>query len=216
MSLRIEQDDDPDDEFEPRPAFTDEHWEQLENVLNDRTGIMETYHSNHSLMSVSDGGDVPTKTKELLTMNGIENNFLVARAKIVLNQFSGPDMDTKLLLRMAPNAMPHVVSWIGGCNKYSYSLKALKKGAVSINQASIDSDCGARFNLMYELVRNLPSFLERGGDGTSVEVQPPASKKQKTGDCFSLKIHPPESNKQKTGNWSIVGEETRISWVLDI
>ena len=53
-----------------------------------------SYHSNHSLMSVSDGGHPPAKTKKMLTINGIENNFLVTRAKIVLNHFSGPDMDT--------------------------------------------------------------------------------------------------------------------------
>ena len=140
------------------------------NVLNDRAGIMETYHSNHRLTSVSDGGDLPEDTKSLLAINSHGNVFISIRHKIISNFFLGPDMDIKPLLRMAVNALPHVVSWIGiSSPKCDHSESAFL-------------ECNARFNLMYELVRNSPLFIEHGGDGTSVEVQPPESKKQKTDD----------------------------------
>ena len=172
-SLEIDYDDDPEED-EHEPAFTDGHWEELDSVLSDSAGIMETYHSNHRLMSVSDGGDPPHRTKMLLEINAEGNDFLAARTKIISNHFFVPSKDIKPLLRVAMNALPQVASWIG-----------CRHGKEEFREFSLQVDCNIMyldFNIMYEFVRNSPFFIEQGVDGTSVEVPPPEWKRQKTGD----------------------------------
>ena len=85
-------------------------------LLCNKTSIMDTYNSNHTLKEVSIYDNTPDDTESYLNLNENKDKAEVARQKILQTHFSTEDLDSsklQVLLDMELEMMPTAVEWIG-------------------------------------------------------------------------------------------------------
>jgi Ran GTPase-activating protein (RanGAP) involved in mRNA processing and transport len=109
----------------------------LANCLCDKSSLIDTFHSNHTLQSIFcgvavDEGDL----RSLLIMNKCMNKFEVARRKILAFHFGDGDGDECVRGIFAPlpiSSLPTALSWIGRDRR--------------------------EFSMMYNFLHNMPHLL---------------------------------------------------------
>jgi hypothetical protein len=85
----------------------------LANALCDKSSLVNTFLSNHTLQSISYyRSDVYGDLRSLLDMNECENKFEVARKKILANHF-GDIACLRIFKTMPAPTLPTALSWIG-------------------------------------------------------------------------------------------------------
>ena len=101
-------DDDDDNEL-----ITMRGWAAFSTLLCNKSSIMDTYNSNHTLQCLSDGGYHHTDDlTSNLQLNGNEDKAEVARQKILQTHFSTLD-NLQEFLDMELDLMPTAIEWIG-------------------------------------------------------------------------------------------------------
>jgi len=100
--------------------ITERGWEAVSNILCNKTSIMETYNSNHTLHRLGDKdyydvAEFPDDLVLLLELNENEDKTEVARQKILQTHFSGSDTTSKMqvLLGMELEMIPAAIAWMG-------------------------------------------------------------------------------------------------------
>ena len=94
--------------------ITDRTWEAFSSLLCNKTSIMDTYTSNHTLKQVSIYDYTPDETELYIDLNYNKDKAEVARQKILQTHFSDNDTSNmQYLLDMELEMMPSAVSWIG-------------------------------------------------------------------------------------------------------
>jgi len=109
-----------DDEVE---SINERGWEAVSSLLCNKTSIMDTYNSNHTLQdlgcdpsysSLDEGLELPDDLILYLELNRNEDKVEVARQKILQTQFSDNDASNiQELLDMELEVMPTAIEWIG-------------------------------------------------------------------------------------------------------
>jgi hypothetical protein len=85
----------------------------LTHTLCNKSSIISTYHSNHTLTSVGGGMVfVPEELTSLLRINRENCPSQAARLKIIKTHFSGNDIKMKSFAKMAVNVRPHAIEWM--------------------------------------------------------------------------------------------------------
>ena len=135
-------------------------WASIIDTLCDRTSIMETYLSNHTLVEIEALESLPDDLTELLDFNG-EYIKKAARLKVLDVHFA-PEFDINTIrpfLAMDTNLLPQVINWVG-------------KGEEFVKEF---------WTVMYELVRHSQLFVEQGADySVYSKMRSPMKKRQRT------------------------------------
>ena len=95
-------------------SITERGWGAFSNLGCNKTTIMDTYNSNHTLYRLSEY--LPDDLESYLELNKNKDKKEVARQKILQSHFSTEDGDTpkiQELLDMELEVMPSVITWIG-------------------------------------------------------------------------------------------------------
>ena len=112
------------------------NWREFPEVLCNKSSIMATFNSNHTLQKVTNSVTQPSCLSAYLQMNQEQNKFHVARQKIIQTHFTGDmDIDMQHFVDLELGVLPHAISWAGG----------------------------AGLSFFYSFVRNNPLFYETGG-----------------------------------------------------
>jgi Ran GTPase-activating protein (RanGAP) involved in mRNA processing and transport len=129
--------------------FTSDGLAAFNRVLCDNTSITNTYYSNHTLERIF--GDIREVTFDiedlysLLRMNNESNKFEVARLKIIMEHFSGSEINMQIFADMELNVRPHAIAWMAQDNHLLFGV---------LEEFTHD-------NHLYSFLRTLPSLLER-------------------------------------------------------
>jgi len=138
-----------DDDEEEEALITERGWESVSNLLCNKTSILETYRSNHTLHDLGYyfEGDKGDDLVPYLELNENKDKEEVARQKILQTHFSGSrDDDTSKMqefLDMELEMIPTAISWIGRPVPLCWSGRSV-------------SGLSAMFNLM----RRLPDLFD--------------------------------------------------------
>ena len=133
---------------EGNASITKRGWEAVSTLICNKTSIMDTYNSNHTLQYVSfdqfDETKFPVHLGVSLMLNGNKDKVEVARQKILKIHFSGKDT-SKLqeLLDMELEVVPAAISWIGRPVAFQWKGKNI-----------------SGFSTMYNLVRKMPDLFD--------------------------------------------------------
>ena len=135
--------DSDNDEQEVEESITEIGWEALSTLLCNKTSILDTYNSNHTLEYV---GEIhPTDyLVSYLALNINEDKVEVARQKILQTHFSSED-DKKIqeLLDMELEMMSTAIAWIGRPTHASW---------IGTNVSGL--------SLMFNLMRRVPDLFD--------------------------------------------------------
>ena len=135
-------------------------------LIYNKTSIMNTYNSNHTLCNLGlnqDGMDLPDDLISYLDLNKNKDKAEVARQKILQTHFSTEDNDTSNmqdLLDMELEVMPSAISWVG------------KSARVCWSGTSVSG-----LSLLYKLLRRLPDLF----DSSPQTQKKPSTGKRKHG-----------------------------------
>jgi hypothetical protein len=121
----------------------------LINSLCNKTSIMSTYHSNHTLQKICCESVVKTMPNELtylLNINKFNNRSQAARLKIIKTHFSGPTINMQPFGEMDVQVRPHAIAWMAKeDNLYQYLRtmpllleKFVKKGEMVLEKRKLD------------------------------------------------------------------------------
>jgi hypothetical protein len=106
----------------------------LSNILCNKTSILSTCHSNHTLKSIGHESNeelFPIDLINLLRINEVSNQNQAARIKIIKTHLCGPNINMQPFMVMEVSLRPHALACMGGVDN------------------------------MYQLLRTMPSLLER-------------------------------------------------------
>ena len=115
--LYIEEYSDEQDDFDGEDdLITNRGWDAVSNLLCNRTSIMDTYHSNHTLQDLCDY--IPDDDlRSYLDLNRNKDKAEISRQKVLQTHFSGSeDGDTsnmQELLDIELETMATAIAWIG-------------------------------------------------------------------------------------------------------
>jgi hypothetical protein len=104
----------------------------LTRTLCNKSSILSTYHSNHTLNMLDCNTFLPEELTSLLQINKYNNMNQAARLKIITTHFSGDDIKMEPFTKIAVSARPHAIAWM------------------------------AKDMHLYEFLRAMPSLLEKG------------------------------------------------------
>ena len=122
--------------------ITERGWEAISNLVCNKTSIMDTYTSNHTLHDIS--YTIPNdRLESYLKLNQNEDKVEVARQKILQTHFSSKTPNIQELLDMELVLMPTVIAWIG---------RPAHVGRRGVNVSGL--------SLMYNLMRRLPDLFD--------------------------------------------------------
>jgi len=99
--------------------ITERGWLAVSTLIYNKTSILETYNSNHTICKLGfdhDEMNLPDNLTSLLELNKNKDKAEVARQKILQTQFSTEDGDTskmQVLLDMELKMLPSAIAWIG-------------------------------------------------------------------------------------------------------
>ena len=103
----------------PLVGLTKRGWEAVSTLLCNKTSIMDTYNSNHTLQNLGecDSEEFGDKLYPYLGVNENKDKAEVARQKILQTHFStdedGGNSKIQMLLDMELEMMPTTIAWIG-------------------------------------------------------------------------------------------------------
>jgi len=95
--------------------ITNRGWDAVSNIICNKTSIMDTYNSNHTLQFLGER-DLPDDLTSYLELNKNKHKVEVPRQKILQTHFSGSADDSSNIqefLDMDLNVMPAAIEWIG-------------------------------------------------------------------------------------------------------
>jgi hypothetical protein len=124
-------------------------YDALINSLCNKTSIMSTYHSNHTLQKICCESIVKLMPKEvtyLLNINKFYNRSQAARLKIIKTHFSGPTINMQPFGEMEVRVRPHAIAWMAKeDNLYQWLRtmpllleKFVKKGEMVLGKRKLD------------------------------------------------------------------------------
>ncbi len=97
----------------------------LANCLCDKSSLINTFHSNHTLQSFCYSNPDPNLRNSdlffLLGMNRSKNKAEVTRKKILATHFGDDDACIRIFAPMAAPTLPTALSWIGR-DRQEYSI----------------------------------------------------------------------------------------------
>ena len=99
--------------------ITEKGWGAVSTLLCNKTSILKTYTSNHTLKELGshhDDMNLPDDLVSYLELNENKDKAEVARQKILQTHFTTEDLDSskmQVLLDMALEVMPIAIEWIG-------------------------------------------------------------------------------------------------------
>jgi len=137
-----------EDTEEYNSLITEKGWEAVSTLLCNKTSIIDTYNSNHTLQGLSedehDHMNLPNDLLSFLELNENKDKAEVARQKILQTHFSISDDTSKLqgLLDTELEMMPTAISWIG---------RPLTMGWRGTNVSGL--------SLMFNLLRKMPDLF---------------------------------------------------------
>ena len=129
--------------------ITKRGWDAVSNLLCNKTSIMDTYNSNHTLEVLTIFGDDEdydyNEYTSYLKLNENKDKTEVARQKILQTHFSSEDDTPEMqeLLGMELELMPTVIEWIG---------RPLPIGWEGAQVSGLSA--------MYNLMRRLPDLFD--------------------------------------------------------
>ena len=147
------------DTDEETSLITEKAWEAVSTLLCNKTSIMDTYNSNHTLYDVFYGDDNDHKeVNSYLDLNENKDKAEVARQKILQTHFSS-SITSKLqeFLDMELQVLPAAIAWIGRHPPMGW-------GSTNVSGLS----------LMYNLTRRLPDLF----DSNTAQKKSSAAKKK--------------------------------------
>jgi len=116
-------DEDSSDDENDNELVTERGWEAMSTLLCNKSSIMNTYNSNHTLHSLCAGDTgadhetmgLPDNLSSYLDLNWNKNKVEVARQKILQTHFSTDDHNSKMqvFLDMDLEIMPVAIAWMG-------------------------------------------------------------------------------------------------------
>jgi hypothetical protein len=121
----------------------------LINSLCNKTSIISTYHSNHTLQKIcceSVVKSMPNELTYLLNINKFNNRSQAARLKIIKTHFSGSTINMQPFGEMDVQVRPHAISWMTKeDNLYQWLRtmpllleKFVKKGEMVLGKRKLD------------------------------------------------------------------------------
>ncbi|KAL7545323.1 hypothetical protein ACHAWF_008677 [Thalassiosira exigua] len=127
-------------------------WESFATLLCDKSSIMSTFCSNHTLEQIckrgGNDGDLPLGAANLLEPSLTINRELwhryAARAKILKHHFGQQHIDIQPFLGMSLELLPRAIGWVG------------------IDDCGRQHDLQAK-NLMYALAKSVPDLFDLSG-----------------------------------------------------
>lgn len=133
--------------FDTDQAITSTGLASFSRVLCDKSSIMNTFLSNHTLESVEhwDSWGPTDELAMLLKINQTNNNSDAARLKIIKAHFSGNDSKLQSLIGLPLEVLPHIIHWIGRGSSNSTENR--------------DNNVG---RLMYQFIRARPTLVQEG------------------------------------------------------
>jgi len=120
-------------------------WDAISALICNKTSMIDTYNSNHTLHSVC--YYIPVELDSLLDLNKNKDKTEVARQKILQTHFRTEDNDTtnmQVLLDLELEVMPVAISWMGRPT-HDDSWRGAKVSGMS---------------LLYNLMRRLPDLFD--------------------------------------------------------
>ena len=159
----------------------------LARVLCNKSSIMDTYNSNHTLtvwqrrLSQSWYSLYSADLGSYLEINKNNSKADAARKKIIKTHFSSGDMVVKPFLEMRTEVFPRVLAWMG-------------KGGTDAAKDSVSDE----ITLLYRFVRDMPQVFCFVGNSTNVTYAG-ASNKGKLVHKLPLPPPPPRKRHRLTG-----------------
>ena len=95
--------------------ITERGWEAVSSLICNKTSIMDTYNSNHTLQYIHEYYCYDDNIKLYLPLNENKDKEEVARQKIMQTHFTGADDTTGMqeLFDMELEVIPTAIAWIG-------------------------------------------------------------------------------------------------------
>jgi len=159
------EDEDASDNEDDNEDFITRGWEALSSLLCNKSSIIDTYTSNHTLQYVGPGYAVdltlPGDLASLLELNRNKDKAEVARQKILQTHFSNSDSSKiQELLNMELEVMPIAIAWIGRPTRDDWNW----------NWRSVSG-----LSLMYNTMRRIPDLF----DDSNTQKKKPVDAKRK-------------------------------------
>ena len=127
-------------------------WDGWRHFLCNRSSIIDTYHSNHTLEEVGYYDDIALQlgvlgdgVELLLEINKNYTVSQAARFKIIIMNFSGSVVNLQPFHAMHPSILPFAMAWMA-------------KGEFS---GGIVVSVELEYSLFYQFIRSMPTLLER-------------------------------------------------------
>jgi hypothetical protein len=126
---------DPD----PIPGYSDgvtsNGFAALTHLLCNKSSVLSTYHSNHTLEVLGrgvwdDDEKLPRDLASLLTINRENNWCHAARLKVIKSHFCGRDINMQPFADMDPKIRVHIIDWIARDDDDKMDLLNLVNGCV--------------------------------------------------------------------------------------
>ena len=100
--------------------ITSDGWAALAQILCNRSSILSTYHSNHTLEHLSrkydgsyDDSELPKDLRSHLRINRENSVSEAARLKIIGVHFTGSNINTSIFTAMKLKVLPIAIAWMG-------------------------------------------------------------------------------------------------------
>jgi hypothetical protein len=155
-------------------------WKLLSWVLCDKSSILDTFTSNHTLRRIDlstrpaddpdDFGtylnreEIPDHVASLLRLNSERNKAVVARHKILTYQFPSGSTNIQVFVGMTASTLPHAMEWIA--RDYVPKFKTVYNFSTGYKEEKVEDEDniairGHQFSLMYRVIRGiLPSLSD--------------------------------------------------------
>lgn len=146
--------EDSSDDEDDNELITERGWDAISNLICNKTSIMDTFNSNHTLQDLSYShyycqreqptSSIPDDLSSLLELNENKDKIEVARQKILQTHFSTNDTSNlQVFTDLEPEEIPAAIAWIG-------------RPAEPANWLG-EHDSG--LTLMYNLMRRIPDMF---------------------------------------------------------
>jgi len=140
-------------------SITERGWLAVSTLLCNKTSIMDTYNSNHTLNFVSNDDEVKfvsnddeesTELTSYLKLNKNKDKAEVARQKILKTHFSTKDDDSKIqeMLDMELEMLPAFIAWMGRSN----------------SDTDWKGENVSGLSTMFNLMRKVPDLFDSGAN----------------------------------------------------
>ena len=142
-------------------------WGALSNILCNKSSIIDTYQSNHTLQRVCQRNMELVLTDDLQSLLELNRSQQgnrsqpAAAQKIIKTHFTGRCINLKPFVDMELNVLPHALAWI---------VRNARCG-----------DFANGFSLLYQFVQNMHLLFECGSDTPPPMDEVPVAKRRRLG-----------------------------------